>query len=992
MSYSRYCLDVRGLRRAALALAGALVLVGAVAPLPSTAGATLPPLLERNLFFGEPEVSGMQISPDGRYLSFLKPWDGVRNLWVKRTDEPFDRARPVTNDRTRPLLDYFWSRDAKYILFTRDADGDENLNVYAVALHDVQSPDGPRPVVRNLTNRKGVRSVIYAAPKADPGRIYVGLNDRDRAWHDLYAVHIATGTLELIRTNDLRATHWLFDLDGTLRLAVRAAETGDTEILRLGPGGPTRIYSCTVVETCWPGPFHRDGRRVYMTSNHGHDVDLTRLSLVDVENGREELVATDPQGRVDLERATFSARTDALVATAYTDDDGTRWAWRDSQARADFELLRAKLPGRELAFAATADEQRWLVHANADVEPGESYLFDRRNKALTLQFRALEAIPRSALATTTTISYLSSDGMRISAYLTLPKGVEPKRLPLVVMAHGGPWARDRWGYMPQTQFLANRGVAVLQPNYRGSTGYGKAFLNAGNRQWGERIQDDLTWGVRHLVGQGIVDPKRVAIVGSSFGGYCALAGAAFTPDLYAAAASIVGISNVPMVVDSLTAFASPARTMFVERIGDPTSIEGRAQLERQSPLSSVATIKIPLLLIHGANDPRVRQADSERMVVALRDRVAVEYLLLPDEGHVLGLNQAFARPVNNQAVFAGLERFLAKHLGTRYQEGLEPEVARRLREITVDPKTVAVGTAKKPSAVPMVKTQAPGFYRMMVGEFEVTTLNDGVVPYRASDVLPDAAPDQIEKALGAIGRSDPVGMSYNAYLINTGNKLVLVDTGTGGKLNESPFFRGAGRLLANLHAAGYRPEQIDEVYVTHLGPDHVGGLTRGLQRTFPNAILRAAKEEVAAFLEPDRSWAKDWRLQFWADLFTPYSSVGKFESFTGDVTLTPGIRALATPGHTPGHTSYVVESAGRRLLVLGDVILLDAMHFADPSLESVFDVDRRAAVAQRRRVLTLAADQDYMVAGAHLTFPGVGHVRRSGDGFQWIRVNYEIPD
>ena len=968
------------------------MLGGALAPLPSSTAATLPPLLERTLFFGEPEVSGMQISPDGQYLSFLKPLNGVRNLWVKRTDEPFDKARPVTADRTHPLLNYFWSRDGKYIVFTRDADGDENFNVYVVALHDARSPDGQRPDVRNLTNRTGVRSVIYAAPKADPGRIYIGLNDRDRAWHDLYAVHISTGKLELIRTNDLRATHWLFDLDGKLRLAVRTADNGDTEILRLGPDGSTRIYSCTIVETCWPGPFHGDGKRVYVTSNHGHDVDLTRLSLIDVESGKEELVATDPQGRVDLERATFSARTDALVATAYTDDDGTRWEWRDSQARADFELLRSRLPGRELAFSATADEQQWLVHANADVEPGESYLFDRRNKALTLQYRALEAIPRSALATTTTIRYSSSDGMRISGYLTLPKDVEPKRLPLVVMAHGGPWARDRWSYMPQTQFLANRGVAVLQPNYRGSTGYGKAFLNAGNREWGERIQDDLTWGVRYLVEQGIVDPKRVGIVGSSFGGYCALAGAAFTPDLYAAAASIVGISNVPMVVDSLTAFASPARTMFVERIGDPTSVEGRAQLERQSPLNSVAKIKIPLLLIHGANDPRVRQADSERMVAALRDRVPVEYLLLPDEGHVLGLNQAFARPVNNQAVFAGLERFLAEHLGTRYQEALEPEVAQRLKEIRVDPETVAVGTAPRPSSVSMVRTQAPGFYRMMLGEFEVTALNDGVVSYRASDVVTGATQVQIENALGAMGRSDPVGMSYNAYLINTGHRLVLIDTGTGGKLNESAFFRGAGRLLANLRAAGYRPEQIDEVYITHLGPDHVGGLTRGFQRTFPNAILRAAKEEVAAFLEPEKSWARDWRLQFWADLFTPYSSVGKFESFTGDVTLTPGIRALATHGHTPGHTSYVVESAGGQLLVLGDVMLLEAMHFADPSLESVFDVDRRAAVAQRQRVLKLAADQDYMLAGAHLAFPGVGHVRRSGDGFRWIPANYEIPD
>jgi dipeptidyl aminopeptidase/acylaminoacyl peptidase len=257
------------------------------------------------------------------------------------------------------------------------------------------------------------------------------------------------------------------------------------------------------------------------------------------------------------------------------------------------------------------------------------------------------------------------------------------------MPHGGPWARDSWGYTAFTQFFANRGIAVLQPNFRGSSGYGKTFLNAGNRQWGETMQDDITWGVQYLIAQGIADPKRIGIFGGSYGGYAALAGAAFTPDLYSAVVSVVGPSNLPAAVESLTAFALPARTMFHKRIGDPTTPEGRARLERQSPLQSVSRIKAPLLIVHGANDPRVRQADSDALVAASSDRGRpVEYLVLPDEGHVLGIGRCFARQLNNQAVFAAVEAFFAQSWGTRYQAAMKPEVAQRLKEIRVDPKRV----------------------------------------------------------------------------------------------------------------------------------------------------------------------------------------------------------------------------------------------------------------------------------------------------------------
>jgi glyoxylase-like metal-dependent hydrolase (beta-lactamase superfamily II) len=295
------------------------------------------------------------------------------------------------------------------------------------------------------------------------------------------------------------------------------------------------------------------------------------------------------------------------------------------------------------------------------------------------------------------------------------------------------------------------------------------------------------------------------------------------------------------------------------------------------------------------------------------------------------------------------------------------------------------------AAAPMVKSQL-GFYRVMLGDFEVTALNDGVVAYATTRVLPTATPEQIKSGLSEHSLTDPVGMSYNAFLINTGSKLILIDTGTGGKLDDQPEFHGTGRLMANLRAAGYQPEQVDEVYITHLGPDHVGGLTLGTERAFPNAILRAPKGEVDLFLHPDtaQAWTKSWT-KFWAALFSPYIQAAKFQGFDADITLTPGIRALATHGHAPGHTSYVVESKGQTLIVMGDLVLMGALQFANPSLGSSFDANPKAAVEQRLRVIKMAADSGDWVAGAHMSFPGVGHVRAAESRYFWIPATYTIP-
>ncbi|MFL6231590.1 MAG: S9 family peptidase [Thermoanaerobaculia bacterium] len=658
----------------------------------AAAWAEAPPLIDRQLFFGDPEIARGQLSPDGKFIALIKPLDGTRNVWVKRTGEPFEKARPLSAETKRPIGGYFWSRDGKFILFAKDQGGDENFNVYAVDPAAPPAPGQKVPAARNLTEAKKVRAFIYEVPKTDPDTIYVGLNDRDPAWHDLYKVRISTGERTLLRKNTERLTGWVFDRKGQLRLATRSAENGDTEVLRVDADGFKKIYSCNVFETCYPARFHKDGRRAYMVTNKG-DVDLTRLVLLDPAAGSEELVEADPMSRVDFEFPVFSERTDELLATAYQDDK-TRMYWKDKAFAADYALLQKRLPGKEIFFGSGTDDERlFLVSAASDTEPGETYLFDRTSKKLTLQYRVFEKLPRQHLAEIKVVHYKSSDGLEIPAYLTLPRGVPAKDLPLIANPHGGPWGRNSWGYDPLAQFLANRGYAVLQPNFRASTGYGKKFLNAGNHEWGQKMQDDITWGVKYLIAEGIADPKRVGILGGSYGGYATLAGLAFTPDVYAAGVSIVGPSNLITLMSSIPPYWEAIRKIFIERMGDPATPEGKAQLERQSPLNSADKIKAPLLVAQGQNDPRVNKAESDQIVVALRERgFPVEYLVAPDEGH------GFARPVNSMAMFASAEKFLAKHLGGRYQEDMTPEVATRLQEITVDPKTVeAPKRAAEPS-------------------------------------------------------------------------------------------------------------------------------------------------------------------------------------------------------------------------------------------------------------------------------------------------------
>ena len=679
------------------------LLLALILALPAAAAAAAdapPPLLDRELIFGNPEIAAAQLSPDGRYIAFLKPWKDTRNIWVKKTEEPYSAARLLTTEAHRPIPAFFWSRDGKRILFVKDKDGDENFNVYAVDPAAAPAAGQEAPAARNITEAKGARALIYALPKADPDVIYVGLNDRDAAWHDVYQVKISTGARTLVRKNTERVAGWEFDLQGRLRLGTRVADNGETEVLRVDEGALTKVYSCSVFETCGPDRFHKDGKRVYLQTNKG-DADLARLVLFDPQDGREEAVESDPLKRVDFGSTIFSEATDELVATTY-DDERTRVYFRDKAWEADYKWLQQQRPGLDLQVTSiTADDSMLMVSATGDVEPGEIFIFDRKARRIVPQYRLRERIDRAHLASMKPIHYPSSDGLEIPAFVTLPKGVPAKGLPLVVVPHGGPWARTGWGYSGLPQFLANRGYAVLQPNFRGSTGYGKKFLNAGNKQWGDLMQDDLTWGVNHLVAQGIADPRRVGIMGGSYGGYATLAGLTFTPDLYAAGVSIVGPSNLITLLETIPPYWEALRIIFRERMGDSRTEEGRKQLERQSPLNSAQKIKTPLLVAQGANDPRVNKAESDQIVIALRDRgFPVEYVVAPDEGH------GFQRPVNNMALYADAEAFLARHLGGRYQAEMAADVVARLKEITVDPKTVMLARKVDPASVGVPKLAA----------------------------------------------------------------------------------------------------------------------------------------------------------------------------------------------------------------------------------------------------------------------------------------------
>lgn len=667
-------------------LASLLVLFGALDALatsPQNASGTTTmktPLLDRQLFFGNPLISGGQLSPDGKFISFMKAYNGIMNVWVKQFAEPFDNARPLT-DSARPLYGYSWTEDGKYILYVKDSDGDENMNIFAVD-PNAAAPEGkPVPESRNLTPLKDVTAQLMHASQNNPNLLWVGLNDRDEAWHDLYLLKISTGELSLLYTNTDRITGYEFDWDDNLRLVSRTDEAGSTVLLRKDGDNLEPIYETSVTEGASVLGWDPKNEKFYLETNKG-DLDLSTVFVMDPVSKAMTLLESDPEKRVDFGSLELDRNTREIISTSYTDDK-TRIYWKNKTWEDNYNFLKAKFPGREITFqSSTKDYSKFLVAVLGDKYASEAYYFDAKSRELILQYTPrpeLKAVEQH-LAAMSPVRYPSSDGLEIPGYLTLPVGLEPKNLPVVVLVHGGPKGpRDEWGYDAEVQFLANRGYAVLQPNFRSSGGYGKKFLNAGDLQWGKLMQDDITWGVKYLIEKGIADKKRIAIMGGSYGGYATLAGLAFTPELYACGVDIVGPSNIFTLLESIPAYWESGRAFLHGMVGDPETAEGKKRIEEASPLFSAAKIARPLLIIQGANDPRVKQAEADQIAIALRERGHdVSYLLADDEGH------GFAKPVNRMAMYAETERFLAEKIGGRYDALMPDDVKKRLEELRVD--------------------------------------------------------------------------------------------------------------------------------------------------------------------------------------------------------------------------------------------------------------------------------------------------------------------
>ncbi|MGN7863844.1 S9 family peptidase [Chryseobacterium sp. 22458] len=663
----------------------------------NTAQAQEVPLLDRGLFFGNPEISGGQLSPDGKWISFTKEYGGIMNIWVKKIDDPFDKARPLT-DSKRPLNGYFWSEDGKYILYVKDNNGDENMNIFAV--DPMTKATTGVPASRNITPLKEVAAQIYMVSRKDPDLLMVGLNNRDKAWHDLYSLKISTGEMKKLYENTDRVTGYDFDWDEKLRVLSKTDDKGTTQFLYKDGDKLTPIYETLVTENAYISNWNEDNSKFYLVTNKG-DLDKSALFLMDPKTKQITKVEADPKGKVDFGGLSMDRNTRKIISTSYTGDK-TEYYWKDKTWEDNYKFLQSKFPGREVNFASsTKDYSKFLVSVWGDKYASEAYFFDAKTRQLIFQYTPRAELKKveKYLAAMTPISYKSSDGLEIPAYLTLPAGSNGKNVAVVVLVHGGPKGpRDYWGYNSTVQFLANRGYAVLQPNFRASGGYGKKFQNGGDLQWGKLMQDDITWGVKYLIDQGIADKNKVAIMGGSYGGYATLAGLAFTPDVYAAGVDIVGPSNLFTLLDSVPAYWESGRAFLYGMVGDPRTEEGKKRMQEASPLFSVDKINKPLLIVQGANDPRVKQAEADQIVIALRDKgKKVNYILADDEGH------GFRKPVNNMAMYAETEKFLSEVIGGRYQKDMPENVAKRLKEMTVDIKKVTYKPAEKVKTAEVAK-------------------------------------------------------------------------------------------------------------------------------------------------------------------------------------------------------------------------------------------------------------------------------------------------
>lgn len=609
-------------------------------------------LIPRTKLFGNPQRAMCQLAPDGATLSWLAPRDGVLNIWTAPADD-IDAAEPVTDDRGRGIRFYAWARSGSHLIYIQDEAGNEDWHVYATQAQGGQA--------RDLTPIKGVHAQISGASWDQPNVLMVGLNDRDPRWHDIYRIDIESGERELVVQNDMEFGGFTLDRALQPRIAQKTLlQEGGREFFRFD--GDTwepifRIGHEDELATGFIG-FERSGDHAHILDSRGRDkAALGRMALATCE---VEIVAEDDKADISDVLAHPTSYEIEGYGTNYLK---LEWTPLDEAMGQDLAHLQGAIEGEIRITSRSKADDRWIVSAVAADAPETTYLYERGARSLTRLFSSRPDLENETLSPMHPVVVPSRDGLELVSYLTLPAeadidGRPEKPLPMVLLVHGGPWARDGYGYNPQHQWLANRGYGVLSVNFRGSTGFGKAFVNAADLEWGARMHDDLLDAVDWACEAGIAKPEMVAIMGGSYGGYATLAGLAFTPEVFACGVDIVGPSNLETLLATIPSYWASFYETLARRVGDPRNDNGLALLKARSPLHAADRIARPLLIGQGANDPRVKQAESDQIVTAMKaNDLPVTYVLYPDEGH------GFARPENRMSFYAIAEAFLARHLG-----------------------------------------------------------------------------------------------------------------------------------------------------------------------------------------------------------------------------------------------------------------------------------------------------------------------------------------
>jgi dipeptidyl aminopeptidase/acylaminoacyl peptidase len=609
-------------------------------------------------FFGKPERSFFRLSPDGKTLGFMQPYERRENLHVvllpqDGTAPDFSRAKRLTAETERDIGGFFWKGNS-HILYVKDFGGDENYHVVSV---DVLSGK-----IKDLTPIAKIRASIVDDLRDDPDHVLVQHNKRDSKVFDVYRINVITGESTLVAQNPGNITQWLTDHGGLVRIATTTDGVNTSLLYRSSEKAPFKTVLTTDFRTTVaPMFFTFDNKSLYALSNRGRD--KTALVILDPTTGEESKPLFENPD-VDLDGASFSHKRKVLTQANFNTWKEQRHFF-DPETKVLFTRLQEKLPGYEVVIQnENLAEDMFVVAAYSDRTPGTRYIYSTRSDTLTTLGEINPRIDPAQMATTKPVTYTTRDGLKINGYLTLPVNREARNLPVIVNPHGGPWGRDSWGFNPEIQFLANRGFAVFQMNYRGSTGYGRAFWEKSFKQWGRTMQDDITDGVTWLIHEGIADPKRIGIYGGSYGGYATLAGVTFTPDLYAAAVDYVGVANLFTFMNSIPPYWEPYLKMMHEMVGDPE--KDKELLNAASPVFHADRIKTPLFVAQGANDPRVNRNESDQMVEALRKRgIAVQYMVKENEGH------GFHNEENQFDFYGAMEAFFSKYLG-KYPESVTP--------------------------------------------------------------------------------------------------------------------------------------------------------------------------------------------------------------------------------------------------------------------------------------------------------------------------------